>query len=223
MRIGHDLIGGDGYFSGIAEAKAVTIGGSLIGGRGDYSGGILSDGADLVSVQHRPRSARREHSRRRARRWTHSGFIESDKRIGSVVIGGSIVSGTDGSTGGRGPHRQRQHPRAPRHRLAHRERRAHRQCDAQWRFVRHHQRARPGCARRGDGRGHRQNLHRRARRVGADFRRLRCAILVREKRRRADRLRDGRRGLDREQHRRRRGESRRGQRSGRHRRSVPTT
>ncbi len=99
VKIGHDLAGGIGFGSGtISGSKVVTIGGSLIGGTGNFSGQITAFGKDIdaISIGHDllggsipGQSAALD----------GSGYIESDQRIGSIFIGGSIISGTDGSGG----------------------------------------------------------------------------------------------------------------------------
>ena len=102
VKIGHDLVGGRGEGSGvITNAERVTIGGSIIGGTGETSGGISSSIVELKSVRighdllggSIPGQSRGLNS---------SGFIDSYGNIGDIFIGGSIISGTDGSAGPEG-------------------------------------------------------------------------------------------------------------------------
>jgi hypothetical protein len=101
VRVGHDVVGGEGFTSGIINGVAlsgVTIGGSLVGGAGGFSGLIATSkdmgpvrvGQDLVggSISGTTGSL------------GDSGGILSLGRIASVFIGGSVISGSDTSTGG---------------------------------------------------------------------------------------------------------------------------
>lgn len=99
-RIAHDVKGGDGTDSGKIDAggeiKSLTIGGSLIGGRGDYIGsghvgqivGVLGVGA--VRIGHDVKGGA----------GTGSGSIFSlTSTMLSAKIGGSVVGGTGTSSG----------------------------------------------------------------------------------------------------------------------------
>jgi hypothetical protein len=101
ITIGHDLQGGRGAFTGIIDGSGrignVAVGGSVIGGTNRVSGiiraeelGTVTIGRDLIggSVPDG------------APDLPLTGYIESEGRIASVEIGGSIIAGTDNSDSG---------------------------------------------------------------------------------------------------------------------------
>jgi hypothetical protein len=102
VKVGHDVQGGSGVDSGVilsyASLAGVNIGGSLIGGTNTFSG-IIDSFGDLgaVKIGHDLTGG----SVSGGAALDSSGLIESNHRISSVAIGGSIVSGIDSSGGGK--------------------------------------------------------------------------------------------------------------------------
>jgi hypothetical protein len=101
VKIGHDVHGGSaiatGYIVSDGTISSVTIGGSLVGGTANLTGGIFPTelgpvkiGRDLVGGSLAPGAATID----------RSGFIETQTRIVSVAIGGSIIAGLDDSAVG---------------------------------------------------------------------------------------------------------------------------
>jgi autotransporter family porin len=101
VKIGHDMIGGSGSGAGDllggGKLAAINIGGSLIGGSADEAGeihftgdiGAVKIGRDLVGGSITGGAL------------NETGYIDSvTGRIGSVTLGGSIISGIDDSTTG---------------------------------------------------------------------------------------------------------------------------
>jgi hypothetical protein len=104
VTVGGDVLGGSAEDSGLIDSFGtlgkVTIRGSLVGGAGNFSGAILSQGAiDSVNIGHDLLGGSIPGQ---SDALAGSGYIISQDRIGSIFIGGSIVSGTDGSGGAEG-------------------------------------------------------------------------------------------------------------------------
>jgi len=89
VKVGHDVIGGDGFGSGEIRTDAamgpVTIGGSLIGGEGLAAGHIASEG-DMAAVK----IGRDVIGTPGA----YNGYIESFGTLAGVTIGGSLIGGS---------------------------------------------------------------------------------------------------------------------------------
>src|SRR6185369_2157940 len=106
IKIAHDVLGGEGDNSGqilhitdnhpVSTLAGVAIGGSLVGGSGNASGGISSASVlGPVTIT----SDLRGGTPQALASLDRSGFIRADGRIVSVAIGGSILAGEDNSTG----------------------------------------------------------------------------------------------------------------------------
>lgn len=98
VRIGGDLAGGSAQDSGVistsGEVASVTLGGSLLGGSGLASGRISTGGAlkeVRIGGDVKGGSASAGDLQR-------TGFIEA-KRIGNLVIRGSLIAGVDNTAG----------------------------------------------------------------------------------------------------------------------------
>jgi hypothetical protein len=95
VQIAHDLQGGSGSTSGsiagIAGVASVAIGGSLLGGTGPQSGAIYS-GADFGAITI-------GHDLSGGGVYPQSGIIDSEGKVASVFIGGSIIAGSSYYTG----------------------------------------------------------------------------------------------------------------------------
>jgi hypothetical protein len=103
VRIGHDVQGGQGEQSGlirsVGKLASVSIGGSLVGGALNRSGAILGDGGiGAVTIAHDLAGASISGSQ--AGMVTSGAVVSTAGRIGSVIIGGSVLAGRDDSIGG---------------------------------------------------------------------------------------------------------------------------
>jgi hypothetical protein len=102
VKIGHDLLGGSAKFTGEifgVKLASITIGGSVVGSGFNNTGEILIDGdIGSVKIAHDLVGGSITGSTPDV---DTSGYVASyDGRIGSVFIGGSVISGIDTSTGG---------------------------------------------------------------------------------------------------------------------------
>jgi hypothetical protein len=106
VSIAGDLVAGTLGSTGLLEAKgfgSVTVGGSLLGGQFEHDPGIMCgaiiagiDGiAGVVKIGHDVRGANAIGGGSA----DLTGAISSEGRIGSVIIGGSLITGTDASPG----------------------------------------------------------------------------------------------------------------------------
>jgi hypothetical protein len=92
VKIGRDVLGGSGHFTGFIIAvtlTSVSIGGSLIGSSGADSGAVEAADLGAVTIGHDVQGGSGE----------ASGFIFSNSKIASVTIGGSLIGGSNTSSG----------------------------------------------------------------------------------------------------------------------------